>query len=777
MNIENEHTLNKAFEQGLNMFLGSGFAIFATDSDGSPLPTGIELANELSSRFKVPNGDNLTLGQICAILESTKAEEYYTYLKKRFSVTEFDKRYLRIDSINIKNIFTTNIDNLLYKIFAESTNHYINDLDIKGPIINDKDAINTVTLHGCVLDDTRKWSFSSLDIASAFHADPDRWYSLTQRLQLFPTLFWGSSISDSGTLEALNPETIRGRPHKDKWIVITPETDEGTIQYFQALGFQLISASTSEVLDYICSQSQPAIPVSIDFKRWPTKKLFPLESIPEIKAVPVRPIIEFYMGRAPSWYDIFSGRIHQTEHYSKIMNFINSGKDAIVIGMPACGKTTLMMQLANNIPFEGHKLVCQSPSIEKARYIANRLGGQKALIFVDNFADNADSFQYFVQKPNILTVGFDRDYNYENVTDRIDCRKCNLAIVTELSERDMQQIISRIPKDVKSPYIVTKRITEGLPPSLFEIIELNITTPKLGERFTSVLEQLRQQNENLLDLLLVCSYVHSCRTPVSLDLLLAFFRDEANDYKYIFEMCERLKPIIHIYEGELADEEQDYWIPRSTIVSEAVISQAIPEDLRRVLLRFIKYVSPLRIPRYEIFRRKAYDSKILGKAFQNWREGMEFYDTAFNRENNYYLRQQGALYLAHKRRNKEAFLWIDEAITLSKGRNLSIQNSHAIILFGANIGLPPDDPTVEKTLHKSMDILSQCYHQDRRKTYHALRFADQAIQFWNIYHSKEANEYLITANKWLEEEKINAPWNPSIKTLLRDTKAILKNNA
>jgi len=123
---------------------------------------------------------------------------------------------------------------------------------------------------------------------------------------------------------------------------------------------------------------------------------------------------------------------------------------------------------------------------------------------------------------------------------------------------------------------------------------------------------------------------------------------------------------------------------------------------------------------------------------------------------------------------KEAFNWIEQAITLSGGKNLSIQNSHAIILFRANVNLPPDDPTVKSTLNQGMDILSQCYTQDKRKTCHALTFADHAIQYWNIYADNVAFKYLETAKNWLEEEQKNAPWSVSVKRLLTDVSNILR---
>lgn len=220
MKIEHENTFKQALKSGINLFVGSGFSILANDPQGNALPAGPELAKELVNTFNISHGAELSLSQICTILNASRKQELNNYLKRRFSVREFDARYSSLDKLNVKTIFTTNIDDLLYKVYSQSIIHYLNDLDINDPVLRDRQAVNIVTLRGCILDNTRDLSFGSIDIASAFHSDTDRWHNLTSRLQSHPTLFWGTSINDSGILEALNPKTIQSRPQKDKWAVL-----------------------------------------------------------------------------------------------------------------------------------------------------------------------------------------------------------------------------------------------------------------------------------------------------------------------------------------------------------------------------------------------------------------------------------------------------------------------------------------------------------------------------------------------------------------------------
>ncbi len=775
MNIENENNLKAALRQDVNLFLGAGFSVLANDAEGRPLPTGGELTTELATTFSIRRSPHHTLPQICTMIEHARSTDLRTYLKNRFSVSTYDERYHVLDSLKIKTIFTTNIDDLLYKVYSGSKTNYLNDLDIRGPAYADRRAIDIITLHGSVIDDSRPFRFSNTDLAAAFGSDPDRWHYLTHSLQQRPTIFWGYSVSDAGTLEALNPATSGGRQHDDKWIIVHPHAaDEGTLDYFRALDLQIVVADTFEMLEYLISlKSFISKPIQAGSQS-STKELFPQEYIPALGTVPVRPIIEFYLGAAPQWSDIFSGQLHRTAHFNRLRDAIHSGKHTIILGVPACGKTTLMMQVATDILTEGHKLMCSSLTPEKAHLFDAQLGGTPALIFIDNFTDSLEAFLLLSERSNIQLVGADRDFNFGSILHRIDPSRHGILDVTELSGSDIQQCLGRIPPSIHSPGARKVRADWGGHASLFELIEANISTPTLRQRFSSVLTQLGAQEPALRDLLVMMSYVYKSRVPVSTDMLLAYLRDHTTNYKVMMKMLERLGAMVAEYRGnlELMDA-QDYFVPRSIIVAEAVIASASGPVLKEMLLRFHKNISPYRISRYDVFRKSAYDYNLISRAFPNADEGKEFFESLYYRDQSPYLLQHSALYLNHKRRYAEAFEMIDRAITASAGRIWSIRNSHAIILFKANID-HAKDPSARASLAQSMHILTECYRWDKRKPFHARIFAEQALQYWReVSQDEEAREYLQTAQKWLQEETRRAPWMRDIRKLLPEVTTAL----
>jgi len=195
MLIEHENTFKQALLEGVNLFLGAGFSTLAKDVNGRNIPLGGTLKEELLESFGKTDLRDLSLPQICAVLEAEGKDEFYSYLNKRFSVGGYSEKYHALDKIAINTIFTTNIDDLLYKIFSDSKEHYLNDVVLRGPSFRDKVAIDLVTLHGSIAHEGESLVFSTLDLATAFTTDPDKWHFLTQRIQALPTLFWGYSLA------------------------------------------------------------------------------------------------------------------------------------------------------------------------------------------------------------------------------------------------------------------------------------------------------------------------------------------------------------------------------------------------------------------------------------------------------------------------------------------------------------------------------------------------------------------------------------------------------
>jgi len=774
MRFDNQNIFENTLVNGINFFLGAGFSVLSKNKDGLKLPIGNDLCNELKTEFSI-NG-NFSLPQISTILENTKRVEFYSFLKKRFSIGEFDNRYLSIERINIKSIYTTNIDDLIYQIFNGFEDKYLNDVSHNGTTLNDNSAVDYSALHGCILSDDRKLIFDVSSLNNAYSNSPRIWDYLSHDIERTPTLFWGYSLADSGVIQSLTSNRTLKSAQKDMWIIVRKE-EQDTAPYYESMGFNIIISDTEEFLDYLSNVKIKTSIISLkknisdEIKYFFSRNLVPKNSA----GLAVRPISNFIMGNPPIWSDIFSTQIYKTSYFSKVQNEILSKKNNIILGGPVTGKTTLLMQLAAFTEYpEGYKLIFNNINSHKADLLMNVFKDKQVLIFIDNFSDSIESFNTLSKVKNFTLVGFDRSHNYGIISHLIDDKEFKFSNITKLGDHDIQGIYDLLPIDQRKPKLSRETSSSYDKDSIFEFISRNVKFSNISERYQNVLKDLEEKDSYLAEFLVLASYVHCSRTPLSFDMLYSYFGDDIDNYSEIYQMREDLKDLIKDYSGDLMmEEDQDYYYPRSIYTAETILKVANKDLLKTVLETALYRIPSAQIPFYNIYRKSAYDKNLVLRAFPDWNDGKKFYEDVYEYDfKNPYVLQQGALYLAQKKRYTEAFHWIDRAITQTNNKFFSIRNSHAIILFDANINSRDETTEVRNQLDFSMSILERCIKDDNRKIFHAIRYAQQAKEYSKRYFDDKTKQYLSKSKSWIKEELRKNNWNFELQTLLKDLEEI-----
>ncbi|NRF86047.1 hypothetical protein [Burkholderia gladioli] len=765
--IQNESLFRHFLGEGINLFLGAGFSV-AAKSGEKTLPAGDGLRIELLDHFKRPKPSNLTLPQLCQIISSTQRDALNDFFKQRFTVDYIAPEYQGLERLNLKSIFTTNIDDLIPKIFANSSKYYINDVILRGPVISGSSAIDYFPLHGSVMHGDGRFDFSPLEIASSLDRDRDKWFGYINRIQQTPTLYWGYKIEDAGVLQSLAKETTTGRKRAESWIVLR-SNDAEAIEYYSSLGFQTIISDTIELLKYF---GQLPIKKIIGANKSLIGKHFSEFQIQPLAKVPVRSISEFYLGAEPTWYDVYSGKIHETTHFTDAKNAIAGEKHVVLIGGAVTGKTTLLRQLATRVSGFGQVLYIDEITPEKSELLVRDMDaeGQPVLAFIDNAADASEAIQTLIQSSNIKIVCAERDYVFDSVAHRFPKDKFTVLDVSGLTALDIQSVQDHIPNDVtRRPYDKpTDDLTMDVDPTFLEVITSTIIKNSLAERFMQAVTELRKSDLVRHDLLLVACYCYMCRVPISVDIGTAFCRIHDLDATDISNIFQTMGSILSPYEGMLAETSQDYYVPRSRQVSEFVVWKIPPQELRRMLEIFHSEISPTKIGRYDVFRRNAYDSDLISRAYPKWEDGLAFYERAFLRDSSHSLKQHGALYLSRKHKYELAFTWIDEARGMTSKNNAAIRNSYAVILFNANLQKPLTNEVIH-SLDESMSILRKCYDEDHRKVYHAKVFSDQSLKYFKkLPESPEAKNHLETAKEWLDVELKTRIGDRRMKQLRRE---------
>lgn len=766
MEIESQYTFERSLREGINIFTGAGFSVLSSDINGKNLPIGDELRKEILNKFP-GSPSTLQLPQLCTLISRSKRNELENYIKSRFEVGTFSEKYSNLANINIKNIFTTNVDNLIEKIFKGNPKKYINNTIFNGVSFRDKTAIDYFYLHGTVNDSESKLIFGDLDIANAFSNEPTKWNFLKSIMNKFPTLFWGYALKDAGTLQVF-ADSLDERNRKNSWIIVHPDyIDEGEVEYYQSLDLKIIRSDTESFLDYLASFEV------LEINRQYIEEFenpFPEYAVPSHAEIERRSINDFYQGANPSWSDVYSARVSRLSYYSTVEENINKGKNVLITGGPATGKSTLLMQVAAFHGFNGIKIYLSNISLAKSENLASRLRDTPTLLFVDNMQTSMDALNNLSLFNNIRMVIAERDYAYLSAS-RANFLRKNIEIIdiTQITENDSQVITDNIPEDMK-----TRRhykLREG--DSLFELIEHNCRTPSIRERFINVLNDLQNKDERLVQLFLLVCYLHNSRSVTSMDIIYSYFRDEMINYAEMYELIKILSSCLSEYAGEYSTREQDYFSIRSNLLAEHITAIAPQKELACMLTKFHDNVSRYCIPNYDSFKRRAYDARLFERAFPNTSDGEKVYDIIYLKHDSPFNLQQKALYLSRRGDHSGAFTVIDEAIAKSGSGNWSVRNSYALIKFKANISRS-NSIDVRKALDESMDLLEQCHAADMRKAFHAMSYADHSLKYWNKYRDEKAKEYLQKSKEWLSEEVDKDNRIKNVKRLLQQIKNALR---
>lgn len=774
MEIQNKNSLIHAMKTGINVFVGAGFSLYAYDKKKQKLPSGNGLADELKSMFNVKAA---SLSMISTILQRKAKTEFKAFLTERFSVDSYESFYDNLNLVNVKSYFTTNIDNLIPKIVsAENSKRFINNLLVNGENA-DANRINYLPLHGCVENPENEYVFDVQSLATTFGNNPRIWSYLSNACEKNPTIFLGYSYSDNSVIQALSSYRTFENAQKEKWILLYNPTDD-QIEFYEALDFTIIKGEIKDFLELL--------PNILDNKELSRKKneeeeirdifknnLVPLDNRNQVS----RPIMDFFRGQVPIWSDILSNKIYRVSYYKQIQDSIyNQNRQTIVIGAPVSGKTTLAMLLAYNVQFEGVKLMYSGLTLSKVDFILKILGNLKALIFVENFTDNIEAFLKLSQAKNITLVGVDRSQFYSTVSHMLTPQMFDIINVTELSDNDIQGVFNSVPVEIKASSMKTKRKSKDIyaADSIYEFVIRNIKGQNIVERYKKIIHDLELDDSDLMEFLLLCAYMHKCRVPLSIEVAYSYFSDIYN-YQDVLKMKDELEDMLSEFEGsnDLLDSSIEYYYPRTYFIAEAILKYSSPLLLKRIMSKVIDNVPKYLIYNFKTFRKFAFDSLLTAKAFVDWKDGMDFYKSAYLYDNeNPYVLQQGALFLSKKKQYQEAFKWIDKAINSTNDKYFSIRNSHAIILFDANYELELNN-MVEEQLDRSMEILHKCYHDDSRKIFHAIVYADQAERYFLKANSVKTINYLQQAKKWLKEESSNNSWNYELKQRLNKVEKIL----
>ena len=737
MKIELENLFVQKLKDGINLFTGAGFSTLQSPN-GEKLPTGKELSCELKKKYSLtdlPEDQELSY-----VSEFCPDQEYQEYLRERLKVKSYNPLYNVLNKINLKSYITTNIDNIVRLVMDNSASYYLKSIQEYGASMHGANELPYIPLHGDISDLNSKLFFGKFDLSVVDKRNKDLFDQMFGLLAKQPILFWGYSFRDSGVLATVKRLLELGT--SDIWIQFL-STETSSIKLFRDKGCHIIEANTEELLKWIDSHIQNTTQHESDILLDLRLKKYKIPTLSEITSVPQK---DYYQGGNTSWHPILADIPYERPIIPIIEDSAIKNNCIIITGCKFSGKTTILMQLSRKI-HSHNKLYIDGIVKEEAEFILNIIGKREVWIFFNNCIDNILAFNCFAKCKNIHIIGTSDDYHFETVKHLID-KSVSYKIFdcTELQKHEAQNIYNKIPTGIRKQNFVFKDFGDEKY-SLLEFISHNVMMAHTKKQISNMFSILQKKDYTSFAIIALTSYLADSGSALSYTNIATLF--DKNVYPDAFNMIKHVKNYLREYNFEWAIEDQcqDFFTLRSklfAISARNVLIEKYKDEFAKTIMSFISKESPYNIAKYDIYKRKGYDSELFSKIF-NKEQASYLYDLIYNFDKSPYTLQQWALCLTAFKDYKEAFIKIDKAIS-ENPCNFSFKNSQAIIMFESNKVIGNADAI--DYMHKAMEILKQCYLDDKRKLYHAQKFAEFAIFFYTQYHY---SDYLNDSKNWLLE--------------------------
>lgn len=735
LHIDKPEMFKEALSKGINIFAGAGFSKLP-DSNGKYLPTANELCDDICSAFSISTSLNLDLEQISSLVNLKAKDRFQSYLREKYTVTEYNPLYDTLNEIALNSFITTNIDNIVQCVMDHSKRYSLHDIAVYGAHKRGSGVVTYIPLHGNVKDLTSHLYFGKSELANVDNDNRALFSAMESKLYEAPTLFWGYGFHDHA-IERTIVKVLEKRP-KDIWVQCMP--GDKSIDFFRALGCYVIEATTDELLQWIKKEIK-VTKVSTEGRDYSTIKQYFVPSRNQLATVSLQ---DYYQYGRTNWYCILSNYAYETNTVNELYENSLMNKNVVAVGIPFSGKTTILMQLAAKSQ-ESIKLIVEGITVEEAKRIINVLDGSNCLVFIEECCEDAYVTRLFMEQENIRVVGFTNDYAFESAKHIWDSVTYSKEYIDELESDDAQRIYQYIPQTIRKKSFTYKR-DENEKYSMLEFLGQNVQGVVTRKKVKELLRRIKSSSWDAFQVVALATYLSNNESALSVDILFSYFG--LVNYEQVQDLICATQGYLASYDIGLLNDalDQDYYSLRSNMFA-YIANQILQEDFKReyggVIRRFIFEVSPYKVYHYYIFKRSAFDARLFKKLF--FKNAHDIYEFLVRYDDGAYALQQWALYKAYLGDYSGAFADIDRAISMNP-YNFSIRNSRAIILFEAN--KEKSDSIALEGLKEAMDTLQRCFTSDKRKVYHAQKYAEFALYYSQI---RGIPVYLSQAHEWLEQ--------------------------
>jgi hypothetical protein len=402
------------------LFLGAGFSIDAINELKTPMPSGRQFAEQLWPLLNIPTPfDNSPLTKVYEVALKTKHEPLRKLLTDTFTCTSYASWYELVPSFFWHRIYTTNIDDLVEKLYKAAKDSP--RLKVINGLFEDNQERNLfltelqyIKLNGNKLDSPDEITFSYLQFSRRV-SENTLWYDQFIRdYSTKTTIFVGTELDEPLMWNALEirGKKVKGAEGRPRSFLVRPNFSALDEINLKTLNIVPVKATGQEFFEYLINSLKPLptrqevlsktvgfLPAFADDISPSIKKSLELfytgfhpVTIPEHPSGTRK---SFLLGAAPDWPSIYNNldarRDCGVEYFKQVAGFLKTdGAVTIALtGYAGSGKSTVLKRLAMEIVAAGTPVFfCENEDTPPFHHFENALATlpYKSVIIIDNIS-------------------------------------------------------------------------------------------------------------------------------------------------------------------------------------------------------------------------------------------------------------------------------------------------------------------------------------------------------------------------------------------------------
>jgi hypothetical protein len=465
-----------------SLLLGAGFSVDSESVDGTPLPTGNALADELALKFDLPE-KKYPLASLTDVIEANRLNGFF---QARFRDCKPSDSAKLVSSFVWKLIFTFNIDDVLNAVYSEPNSlQRAKLLSFRRPYEEPEDPaeLRIVHLHGSVRLPDDGYVFSAQEYG-AVAAQDSTWFKIaSDTLLTQPFIVIGCTLAESdleyyfARRQGLIVEGQQVFPS----LFVTRTLDVVLQKRCQRLGLIPIQSTSSEFLKYLDSvvenrpsplelvlpsknqpntlfQNAPSERAQrIFFRQW---LLVEPDNLPQRMQISNSSQLSLLRGTEPSWDHLSRNddiiRQDSMHLLSEITTWINNPsrepRIRLLESAAGEGKSAILMRTALELAKSGHPVFFYTARERLVHEVAGEfLSSLKKpiILAIDFLAEHAIQVAQLVTflaeaKIPYFLISSERTQRISHIINAFHSTRYNRKKLTELSRPEAKLLIAKM---------------------------------------------------------------------------------------------------------------------------------------------------------------------------------------------------------------------------------------------------------------------------------------------------------------------------------------------